>query len=311
MSHNQPLPLSERDPNQINTPTHSKAKNAYKAAGPKAAVSKAASLKRKSDTIDDDDQALPEISDFDPRLITDSYQVLRHKMKNFVDSGAMKKADFIKALDVNAAAYHRFMGQYGKMAGAGSQVYPQGSAFFKKRELQGLKDPRPKPIDKKARLGAEAAMDVSGIKLDDEEGDMVPVYDTCDEIRRKICAFMKKHNLTQADFVRGLAKAYTGERSLQGALLSRFLGLSGPRQGLNTSIFYVSYVFSEKLHLRDGKSKTQMREEMKDYWDSMRWALPSAGRGMDIDTRANTAYICSVDSIPVVNEYGAIEVVPR
>lgn len=51
----------------------------------------------------------------------------------------MNVGEFQKAIGVTGNAYSRFMGQNGTTKGIESSVYGAAWAFFKKRELQGLK----------------------------------------------------------------------------------------------------------------------------------------------------------------------------
>jgi hypothetical protein len=89
----------------------------------------------------------------------------------------MKVGEFQKAINVTSNSYSRFMGQNGPHKGAGSDVYMSAWAFFKKREMRGIKT---KP-QKKARVdesGKDAVPSVEGIVLDGEMEDAVPVYGT-------------------------------------------------------------------------------------------------------------------------------------
>jgi hypothetical protein len=47
-------------------------------------------------------------------------------------------------------------------------------------------------------------------------------------------------------------------------MLNEFLGKKGPNLGNISSIFYTSYVFFEKIRIRDSKPKTAFKEEIKD-----------------------------------------------
>lgn len=59
----------------------------------------------------------------------------------------------------------------------------------KNREPLGMKSPK----TKRSTEGINnTKMDVSDIRLDGEERENVPVYDTCDEVRRKIRAFLRQ-----------------------------------------------------------------------------------------------------------------------
>ncbi len=48
---------------------------------------------------------------------------------------------------------------------------------------------------------------VDNIELDGEDSHEVPVYDTCDTIRRKIRAHLKRDRVTQAGFLRAITSA--------------------------------------------------------------------------------------------------------
>lgn len=135
--------------------------------------------------------------------------------------------------------------------------------------------PAPKPpAPKKARTSGSSAatapggpLDVSSVSLPHEETGDVPVYETCDMVRRKLRAFLKKPDIQQASFLREIAKTWEncagGPRRLQAAQLNRFLAMAGPVAGNTSGVYYAAYVFFEKLRLRDGKPKSADRLEME------------------------------------------------
>jgi hypothetical protein len=59
-------------------------------------------------------------------------------------------------------------------------------AFFKHRELNDIKAPR-KKVKKEDE---DKATDVSGVHLEGEEEEEIPVYDTCDMVRKKIREYL-------------------------------------------------------------------------------------------------------------------------
>jgi hypothetical protein len=93
----------------------------------------------------------------------------------------MKIGEFQNAINVTGVAYSRFMGQNGPQKGMGSSVYEAAWAFFKKRELRGIKMP------KKQKTGAGAGAvasgsglpSVEGIVLDGEMEESVPIFGEC------------------------------------------------------------------------------------------------------------------------------------
>ncbi|KFY26185.1 hypothetical protein V491_01414 [Pseudogymnoascus sp. VKM F-3775] len=148
-------------------------------------------------------------------------------------------------------------------------------------------------------------MDVSNIHLDGEEHENVPVYDTCDQVRKKIRTFLSQDGVTQAAFLREVAKTFGNGRKIQSNMLNEFLGKKGPISGNVSSIFYAGYVFFEKIRIRDGKPKTAFREEMEDIWDGvLDWRDQKPG--FDRKARHNTKYLCGPGYVPVIDKYGRV-----
>lgn len=114
---------------------------------------------------------------------------------------------------------------------------------------------------------AEALLDVSSVRLEGEDLGPVPVYETCDTVRRKIRDVLKKDGVTQAGYCRALAGASptTLDKPPQAVQLTRFLNNNTGPLGSNTSsVFYASYVLFEKMRVRDGKPKSKFRLEMEE-----------------------------------------------
>ncbi|KAH8598874.1 hypothetical protein B0O99DRAFT_480626, partial [Bisporella sp. PMI_857] len=121
-----------------------------------------------------------------------------------------------------------------------------------------------KVTKKKVKKDEQAKeLDVSAIKLLGEEDVAVEVYDSCDEIRRKINAYLREPNVTQAGFLREIAKTYSDGRRIQSKVLNDFLSKKGATAGNTSAPFYASYVFFEKKRIREGKEKSKHRLEME------------------------------------------------
>lgn len=140
--------------------------------------------------------------------------------------------------------------------------------------------------------------DVSAIKLDGESTISVPIYDSCDEVRKKIRAYLREPGVTQAAFLREIAKTYPEEKKIQSKVLNDFLGKKGPSAGNTSSTYYAAYVFFEKLRIRDGKPKSKHREEMEKQWASE--------GGVDTKTPSSRGYFCFGDERPVEDKYGKV-----
>jgi hypothetical protein len=98
--------------------------------------------------------------------------------------------EFQKAIGSNSKSYSSLKGQKGAYKGVNSMVFQNAFAFFKHRELNGIEAPKKKEDEEKAT-------DVSGVKLDGEEDGEVPVFETFDEVRRKVRAYLTGLAITQ------------------------------------------------------------------------------------------------------------------
>lgn len=245
---------------------------------------------------------IPEIDSDDERLryIDLNCDQVRRRIRSFLESGEMMKGEFEKAIGSSNTSLNNFMGQSGPMKGVGSSTYDNAFAFFKKRELQGIKQPR-----KKVKKAEEhQKIDVSGIHLDGEDEGEVEVYETCDEVRKKVNAYLREPNVTQAGFCREISKTFQNGKKVSPKTLTDFLSKKGPRAGNTSAAFYAAYVYFEKLRIKEGKPKSKFRQDMEEIWDgSLSWE----GRaGFDTKTPSNRGIFCFVDQRPYEDKYGRI-----
>lgn len=103
-------------------------------------------------------------------------------------------------------------------------------------------------------------MDISSVQVDGEDDFSLPVYETCDTMRRKIRDVLKKDGLIQAGFCSAMAQAATTDKPPQPAQLARFLSQKGPLSGNTSVVFYASYVLLEKMRIRDLKPRSKFRQ---------------------------------------------------
>ncbi|CCM00914.1 uncharacterized protein FIBRA_02960 [Fibroporia radiculosa] len=85
------------------------------------------------------------------------------------------------------------------------------------------------------------------IVLEGEDEDGVPVYDDCNEIRRRIRLLQK-----QPDF-----KDIGG---INNNSFQRFMKASGPTGGAGNGTYYAAYVYFEKVRIAEGKKTTAKRQ---------------------------------------------------
>lgn len=213
-----------------------------------------------------------------------------------INNGEMKVTEFQRLCNINSNSYGRFMKLKGTFAGEMNQTYAAAFRFFKRREAAGVKE----PTKKKVRKDEESRkLDVSGVVLEGEGDEPVEVYDTCDDIRRKIAAYLREPNFTQAAFLREVAKALPDPTAkLQSKQLKDFQTKKGPLAGNTSRIYYAAYVFFEKQRILQGKPKSKKRTENEDVW---------AGRG-GIDRERQGKFLCSAGTTPYTDKWGQTRV---
>lgn len=269
--------------------------NNKKAISTAKAKSAAASKKRKPETTLEEDiaaykQNLDHI-DVDDLDIDENCDQVRKQINQVLDNAIMKKGEFCNAIGSSNHSVNTFLQKRGPIDGLQSETYTNAWAWFKQRELAGLKMPDVKkrqkaaaatagdssaaagPVAKKSKtsVAQDATLDLSNIHLPGEETDSVPVFDSCDEIRKKISAHLKTPGLTQAQFCRDLYAQLRAPtcKSIQTKQLNDFRGKKGARAGCTSSVFYAAYVYFEKMRIAKGKPKSVHRLQMEVSWEHM------------------------------------------
>ncbi|OAG06534.1 uncharacterized protein CC84DRAFT_1164787 [Paraphaeosphaeria sporulosa] len=230
--------------------------------------------------------------------MTESCDVVRRKIRTFLDSGEMKVGEFQDAINVTGNAYSRFMGQNGPYKGMGSSVYDAAWVFFKKREMKGIKMPK-KTAASMGGASSSSVPSVESIVLDFEREEKVPIFDTCDDIRRKINAHLKLPGVTQASFLHNVGAQYHPARRVQSSQLSAFRSKKGPFAGNTSVMFYGAYVYFEKLRIKQNKPKGKKREEME--------RLHGPYGGIDHD-RPRRSYLALAGSSVTEDQYGRVHI---
>lgn len=261
--------------------------------------------KRKSDTSLDDDiatykQNLDHIVTEDLEIDLTCNQV-RGKINRLINSGIMKKSEFCKAISCSPNIVSTFLSKSGSMDGAKSSTYRNAWSWFKQREIAGLKVPDMKKRQKTEAAAATGASsnavagssrtgraaqpqvsttDLSNIHLPGEETDEVPVYDTCDEIRKKMNAHLKTPGLTAAQFCRDIYAQLREPtvKCFQSKQLNDFRTKKGPNAGCTSKVFYAAYVYFEKKRIAEGEPKSEHRLNMESIWPDG-FDLENDGRG--------------------------------
>jgi hypothetical protein len=224
----------------------------------------------------------------------------------------MKVGEFQRELGVSGPAYNRFMNRTGTWDGEGTDTYFEAVKFFKKREFAGL--PLQAPKAKRPKTSAamktnasgqtkstvsEAQLDTGCVKLEGEEQCTVPIYMTCNDVRKALRALIAK-GVTQAALCRALSKQYP-EGSGQGvsaANLRYFMGQTGIDSGCGSTAFYAGYCLLEKLRIHAGKPKSKFREEME------------KAHGKGGITESNRYVTVLAGETPALDKYGCLHFGP-
>jgi len=220
-----------------------------------------------------------QIDVLDKPIINDVDQI-RQKILQLTKNGGMKIGDFCKAIGVSNNALNHFVHQHEPSKDAESDVFFGATEYFAKWKIADIKPPAANNIRVRTESGAKGrsgkrsasggiAVDRYRIELPGEATDDVPVYDTCDDVRRKISAYLRKYNVTQAQFCRDLCSQLDGPGkggSIQASQLQRFRGRSGAIEGCASKVFYAGYIFFERRRLAENKPKSKKRKFMEEIW---------------------------------------------
>lgn len=235
----------------------------------------------------------------------------------------MEVTTFQRAINAPSGTYGRFMKLRGAQSGGNYRVFEGATRFFHAREAAGLGSSthiedsesvpeKPKPFSAEPApvtasheddigSGSAAQNEDLDITLDDLSIDTIPVFDSCDEIRRKITNHLRLPHVTQAQFLRDIAAQFTTQDvKIQGKQLSDFRSKRGALAGNTSRVFYGAYVYFEMLRLKEGKPKSKHRLEMEKRWEP---------DGVDIETGSSRVkYIVRAGREPVMDEFGMMSI---
>ncbi|KAK1943171.1 hypothetical protein P3T76_005808 [Phytophthora citrophthora] len=198
---------------------------------------------------------------------------IRTKIRNFLGTKEMAQTAFLKLCDINSNSYYRFMNLKGPYSGSENQTYEGAAIFFYRREktekeekakLKAMapKDRKRKATEekeqktKKRKAGDDLLEKILAVEITDtdKDGD-IPVYDDCDEIRKKINFFLGEKTVTKAAFLRALGHVNSNS-------LRSFMNLKrGAASGAANVVYRTGYVFFEKKRILEGGKKTKKRLE--------------------------------------------------
>lgn len=213
---------------------------------------------------------------------------IRRYIPVYIERYGYIRESFEEKIGVSPDVFRNFIKLDGPQKGKKAAIYTNSIAVFENRRIE--KNQLPSNI-KKAKKQVEdyinshlkTVEDLKGWVLDGEEDNNVAVYDTCDEIRRKIKEYLTKTGMTRARFGREIGASFIPSSAVSSSALGAFLTKIGPCAGNTSNVFYGSYVFFEKIRIRDRQPKSEHRLVMEDVWDGSDINGPHHP-GMDLTT---------------------------
>ncbi|KAJ7101599.1 hypothetical protein C8R43DRAFT_1244201 [Mycena crocata] len=173
----------------------------------------------------------------------------------------------------------------------------------KKRKADDASGPSKsaKKSKKTATGDSDPEKDLFSVTLTGDEDASVEIYDSCDELRRKINALLRTGTITKAQLLRDMSRAaYTDAPNIQSKQLGDFLTKKGATSGSTSRVCYASYVYFEKKRIAEGKAKSKHRRDMEDRW---------LGKG-GLPQRREEKYWCAAGDAVVQDALGSVRTIP-
>ncbi|KAI0732279.1 hypothetical protein C8Q72DRAFT_140776 [Fomitopsis betulina] len=104
------------------------------------------------------------------------------------------------------------------------------------------------------RIRCKRSIEWQEIRLSGEDNGSVPIYDDCDDIRRKIRKLQRTQGFRITFWLRHIG-------GIKYNSWSRFMKANGPDSGAENGIYHAAYIYFEKVRLAEGKKKTSRREQ--------------------------------------------------
>jgi len=199
---------------------------------------------------------------FDSNKKQPSCNVIRGKIRAMLAEGDVKVTHWLKQINVNSNSYQRFMKLKGTWNGTGNGTYWGAMRYFKKQKK--IKDSMSKNDKIKLKKSKDKKNNENKIiienmmnkikKIEKDYDNNGPIYDDCNEIRKKIKAFLGKGLMKHSQFFKILGE------NLQHNSFNKFMSFGPERlSGASNKTYRLAYHFFEKLRLSEGKTKTKKR----------------------------------------------------
>ncbi|KAI5837773.1 hypothetical protein DFP73DRAFT_566647 [Morchella snyderi] len=176
--------------------------------------------------------------------------------------------------------------------------YPHASEFTAVATAPKTKTKTYRPAADDSSSTEDPLVFLTAVQLPGEEEGEVPIYDSCDEIRRKIRAFFrdpKYAKVTQKRFREEIGNVNSNS-------YRRFMEKKGEGSGAENGTFTGAYIFFEKKRIYENKPKGKKRiESEQDY---------PLGRPLEDDNRGRK-WICSAELGPPTKKEARMAIARR
>jgi hypothetical protein len=216
---------------------------------------------------------------------------IRRRINSFLATKEMTQTAFLRQIGgVNSNSFGNFMKLKGPATGCNNRTYSGAHHFFEKREKQAALEKKSMSAEAKKRK-TEAAKSVKsafasllaeleGIELPLHDDSFVAVYESCDEVRKKLLAFISEQGCTTAAF----CKAIGVQSNQWNSFLSfKGIGLGVSKQpGAANACYSNGYELLEKLRVLRGQAKSAKRLQFEreyptgyclEHDDGKRWVF--------------------------------------
>ncbi|EMC99484.1 hypothetical protein BAUCODRAFT_29835 [Baudoinia panamericana UAMH 10762] len=114
---------------------------------------------------------------------------------------------------------------------------PNAVAPQRRPKVDSKKDCKKSPKSSLVKNTPVTASELADIYLDHEENETVPIYDSCNDVRKKVKAYVKKSGTSQAAFCRELSEMMP-ESHVQARQMTNFMKIKGPKAGGHSTPYF-------------------------------------------------------------------------
>ncbi|KAI0757121.1 hypothetical protein C8Q80DRAFT_78011 [Daedaleopsis nitida] len=166
----------------------------------------------------------------------------------FIMPPAKRKSDVLEPVIDLTAEQPEKENAVDDASGQGGSAAP----VAKKARVSDVVEGSSKGTKKGKAAAASAPKNWREVVLEGEDEGDLPIFDDCNEIRRKIRLLQKEPNFKVTPWLKEIGNINSNS-------FQRFMKASGPTGGATNGTYYAAYVYFEKVRIAEGKKKTPKR----------------------------------------------------